>query len=325
MKKIKSAASILLCMTMLISMCVIGASAEDFVIDDGGDDVVTTDGYSMSVKLFVGSGGNVLIARLINLILSDASDLTVTLYTVGANDELTQYCGFAADEIIVEQPNEYHNAVELYLKNDMVPARDDTVFYVIRIESGSMTDTDGGVVSSIDYRYVHDDIISFDFDYDIDSEENNGVLDETSTIGNWITLDLWGFKDRTNSITVTADTPNTLSVRDKTTIDIIGAGDAQFSVKYNDFVYETWTIKTYTKFGDYINYLKETIDEHSVSSIGEYFQNIGNAFATIVEIPTFIVGGMVVMWPIAPIVPIIVPIYVLFNIIFSFFGVKLIA
>lgn len=87
MKKIKNTISVFLCMAMLVSMCVIGASAEDFVIDDGGDDVVTTDGYRMYVSMFVGSGGNVLIADLINLTLSDASDLTVTMFSVGANDE----------------------------------------------------------------------------------------------------------------------------------------------------------------------------------------------------------------------------------------------
>ena len=50
MKKIKSAASILLCMTMLISMCVIGASAEDFIIDDVADDVVVYVNLKTSQK-----------------------------------------------------------------------------------------------------------------------------------------------------------------------------------------------------------------------------------------------------------------------------------
>lgn len=322
MKTIKRTVSIFLCVAMLISMCVIGASAEDFIIDDVVDDVVTTDGYRMWVRLFAGSGGNVLRASLVNLTLSDTSDLTVTMFSVGANDELTPYCGFAADEIIVEQPNEYHNDIELYLKNDMVPADNDGGDYILRIESGSLTDSNGGVVNAIDETFSPRNIFSPPFSYRIDREGSNFMSEEPGVIGNRIILDLWGFEGRKNSITVTTDTPKTLSVNEDKSIDIIGAGDAQLTVKYNDFVYETYTFKTYAKVAYFIA-------SHTVHSFVDYLRNIEDALFLIVDIPAITVAITIVAWPIAPItMPIVfvgLGLFYFVNIFCSFFGVKLIA
>lgn len=330
MKKVKSVVSVFLCAAMLVSMCAIGANAEDFVIDEEGDDVVTNGGYSVSVDMFVGSGGNVLIVNLINLTFSDTSDITASLFTVGTNDELTKQCDFAVDEIIVEQPNEYHDYIELYLKNDKVPYCNEIGTYVLLIESGSLTDAQGGNVSAIEYSFIPVNTISRYFKYEIDCEGSTSYEDEPGTIGNWITLSFsHGFKDRTNSITVMTDTPKTLSIRDKTTIDIIGAGDARFTVKYNDFVYEICSIMTYTKLGYFISGITQSISDHSVSSIGEYFNNITDALLFIVDIPAVTVAITIVAWPIAPItMPIVfvgLGLFYFVNIFCSFFGVKLIA
>lgn len=320
MKTIKNAVSILLCVAMLVSMCAIGTNAEDFVIDDDGDDVVTTDGYSMSVKLFVGSGGNVLIANLVNLTLSDTSDLTVTLYTAGANDTMTPYCGFAANEIIVEQPNEYHDCIELYLKNDKVPADNDGGDYILRIESGTLTDSNGGVVNAIDKTFSPRNIFSPPFSYRIDREGSNFMGEEPGVIGNRIILDLLGFEGRKNSFIVTTDTLKILSVNEDKSIAIIGAGDAQFTVKYNDFVYETWTFKTYTKAAYFI-------DSHTVHSFIDYLRNIEDALLFIVDIPGAAVAISLVGLPIFPIVlPVVfvgLILYYFVNIFSSFFGVIL--
>lgn len=322
MKKIKSAVSIFLCAAMLVSMCFIGASAEDFVIDDGGDDVVTTECYSISVKLFIGSGGNVLIASLVNLTLSDTADLMITLFSVGANDELTPYCDFAADEIIVEQPNKYHNAVELYLKNDKVPADNDGGDYILRIESGTLTDSNGGAVNIIDETFSPRNIFSPPFSYRIDREGSNFMGDEPGVIGNRIMLDLWGFEDRKNSFIVTTDTLKILSVNEDKSIAIIGAGDAQLTAKYNDFVYETWTFKMYAKAAYFIA-------SHTVHSFNDYLRNIEDALFLIVDIPAITVAITIVAWPIAPItMPIVfvgLGLFYFVNIFCSFFGVKLIA
>lgn len=321
MKTIKNTVSIFLCAAMLISICAIGANAEDFVIDEGGDDVVTTDGYSMYVSMFVGSGGNVLIANLINLTLSDTSDLTVTMFSVGANDELTLYCGFAANEIIVEQPNEYHDCIELYLKNDKVPADDYGGGYILRIESGSLTDSNGGAVNTIEEIFSPCNTYSPSFYYRIDLEDGTSLREEPSVIGNRITLALWGFEDRKNSITVTTDTSNTLSVNEDKSIAIIGAGDAQLTVKYNDFVYETWTFKTYSTKAAYL------FASHTVHSFNDYLSNIGDALFLIVDIPAIAIAISIVAWPIMPITfPIALfglGLFYFVNVFGSFFGIIL--
>ena len=315
MKTIKNAVSIILCVAMLILMCAIGASAEDFV----------TDGFSVSVNMFEGSGGNVLIAELYDLTLSDSDDLTITMFSVGENDALTYYCGFVADEIIVEQPNEYHDCIELYLKNDMVPDRYSNGFYVLRIESGSLINKNGDTESVIDYKFSPIDHTSFEFYYINDGKIFNGFV-----IGNRILIEYESFEERTDKISVTVETTNLIEVKDKKTLNITNAGDARFSVKYNDFICETWTQKTYTVSGLIKEYIKEQTGAFFVHSIDEYFINIGNAFAAIVEIPGIILTLLTLcLMPtpfalIAPFVPVIVPVLVLFNIICSFFGLSFI-
>ena len=315
MKTIKNAVSIILCVAMLILMCAIGASAEDFV----------TDGFSVSVNMFEGSGGNVLIAELYDLTLSDSDDLTITMFSVGENDALTYYCGFVADEIIVEQPNEYHDCIELYLKNDMVPDRYSNGFYVLRIESGSLINKNGDTESVINYKFSPIDHTSFEFNYINDGDIINGFV-----IGNRILIEYQSFENRTDKISVTVETSDLIAVKDKKTLDITNAGDARFSVKYNDFICETWTQKTYTVSGLIKEYIKEQTDAYFVHSTDEYFANIGNAFALIVEIPGLIMGFLalcLIPTPfalLAPLVPVIVPIFVLFNIFCSFFGLSFI-
>lgn len=314
MKTIKRTVSIFLCVAMLFSMCVIGASAEAFIIDDVVDDAVTTDGYRMWVSRFFGADGMVLIAMLSGLMLSDAGDLTVTLFSAGENDELTPCCVFAANEIIVEQPDAYHDHIELYLKNDKVPTGIGATVYVLRVESDSLTDSNDGAVSAIDHRFSPAEIVSCSFDYEFQSKGSS--YEALCVVGNLIKIDAWWLGERMDKLSVTTETPNLLTVRDQTTLEIVGAGNVRFTVKYNDFVYDTWTFKTFTKAGYSI---LKTLD-----SIGEYFENIGIAFLTLFTLPISTLLGMIVAWPIAPLVPIYLLLFAPLNLICSFFGVILI-
>lgn len=296
---LKRAVSIFLCLAMLISICTIGASSEDSVIEEERVDAVTTEGYGMSFKYFVGSGGNVLITGLQGLTLSDISDLTITL------SYLDIPCfSFAEDEIIVEQPNEYHNDIELYLKNDNLPSSNDISHYKVRIESGSLTDINGGSVNMIerDISFVY---FSPYFDY-----YNPETYD--LYIGSFLSIRYHDYSDRNNSFAVTTETPETLLIGDKTKIEIIGAGEAQFTVKYNDFVYETFSFQTYnTKLGHFIS-------THTISSINDYFNNIGNAFTGIARMPELIVASMII----GPLPLLLGLIIIPFNLLCSLFGLK---
>lgn len=293
---------------MLISMCVTGVNAGEFADESS---------YSINVGIFVGSGGNVLIARLQGLTLSDTDDLTITLFSVGENNKQKFCCSFAADEIIVEQPDEYHNDTELYLKNEKIPADDDIGSYLLRIISDSLTYSDGNAVNTVDKAFSPFDAPSYYIGSQVGTEDNSNPV-----VGNYINIDSYMFETHENRITVTTETPGTLSVKDKTRIDIIGAGDARFTVKYNDFVYETLTLKTYSTNTAYI------IASHTVHGFIEYFENIGYSLYFISYIPSVALAATIVAWPLMPVTfPIaFVGVFVFYfiNIFCSLFGVKLI-